>query len=316
MPNETTKGADLSAADLARQRLEADPAAYIREHTVKGHAYESHVGVSQVTLLDNVVSGQKQGDTAYSDAETEIRCTSEMIYANMQKIMEFAGGTSRYKGTRLTLRSAFTDPDTDDPLEIGTGYLSEAWGKENVLRDGCGVVHISCSCASVVIEKNPDAPGGWEILTSFPMAYPPDYMPQPCRINDDFTKTLRETRTYAISDPVTKTYMDYACSGKRRNPGISVKYMPDDGTYPAAIRLQDGKGHTKFVRPDAPPPGFRPPGAPRPGGIDGLVDYMSRQVNYHRRHDRFRAEEIIRQAEGLVPDAAPGNGLGFQAEKG
>ena len=101
---------DTSAADYSRMKLDEDPAAYIRAHTMGGHTYESHVGVSDETLLDNVLTGKKRGDTAYKDAETEIYCTSELLYANMDRIIAFAEGTSsKDKGSRIVLQSDFYD---------------------------------------------------------------------------------------------------------------------------------------------------------------------------------------------------------------
>lgn len=298
---------DTSAADYSRMKLDEDPAAYIRAHTMGGHTYESHVGVSDETLLDNVLAGKKRGDTAYKDAETEIYCTSELLYANMDRIIAFAEGTSsKDKGSRIVLQSDFYDPDTGEPSEIGTGFISEASSKYQTMTRGAGVHRVSCACAAVVITKNRNIPGGWEITTSFPMAYPPDFM-EPCKdLSGSFEKTLVKTRTYATSSPTLRAYMDYACSGKPRNRDLTVEYLPEDRdrNYPESLRISDKAGHKQFARETDAPRGLRRTG-PGSQGVDGLADSMSRRINYHKQCIRLRTEEMLRQAGRVAPSMGP-----------
>ena len=307
---------NMSPADYSRKKLDEDPAAYIRAHTLGGHAYESHVGVSDVSVLDNVLSGRKRGDTAYKDAETEIYCTSELLYANMDRIISFVEGTSKQdKGSRIVLQSDFYDKDTGEPEEIGTGFLSEADRKQEAMLYGAGVRRVSCSCAAVVISKNRNVQGGWEITTSFPMAYPPSFL-QPCTVmQGSFGDVLSKTRTYAVASPTLQAYMDYACSGKPRNRNLNVEYIPDDPEkgYPEALKVSDCKGRRRFARETDGPKGLRPAKQPVPG-VDGLAESLSRRINYHKQRNRLRSEEMLRQAGRLAPSMEYADGM--SGEKG
>lgn len=203
----------VKRADAARRELDGNPESYIKRHTIKGHAFESHVAISETEVLDNVVSGRKLGDTKFTSEAVQNYCIQEVLYKHMQNIQEWA--RTAKPDERILYAADFLD-ENDEPNMIGSGFISDATDKKKNCTGSAGVNYIESNIAGVVIKKNPEAPDGWEITTAFPMSYPtPDVCTKETVIatpRRDFSKVLHRTPTYQQAPDIQKLYLDIKAS--------------------------------------------------------------------------------------------------------
>lgn len=216
-------------ADKARRALDDDPLSYIKQHTIKGHAFESHVATNETLLLDNVISGRKLGDTKFASEELQNHCIHEVLYNQMENLQEWVRKAK--PGDKVLYAADFTD-ENGDPEIIGTGFLSDASSKYRNCSGSAGVSFIESNLAGVVIKRNPDAPDGWEITTAFPMSYP---TPELCTEDTvirmpkrDFSSTLHKTATYKAAPNLQKLYLDAKASKNGPRPRYElINIAPD-----------------------------------------------------------------------------------------
>lgn len=219
-------------ADAERAVLDDDPAYYIARHTLPrtGHGTESHVDASDETILDNVLCRDKRTDSRFLSAEIQTRAVSLALWSYMRDIYDYVADNTATGALALTVPML---DDDDEPEFVGYGFVKDAPSK-NV--DG-PVRMVRTNAATTVVRKNPDAPDGWEILTSYPVSRKSE-IPEKERgdavfetVRSDFSRTLHGTRAYRSAGPLYRTYLDYACSGRRMDRDTDVRFT--DG----AIRI-------------------------------------------------------------------------------
>lgn len=226
-------------ANDARLQLDQNPAAYIAKHTITGHAYESHVDITELAALDSVAGARKLGDSVWSSHEKEQECTSEILYAKMEQIQAFVND-SRPGETRAYF-AEFTDPDTGEPDYVGRGFISDSQNKYQIYNEGKPIRAMETSVAAVVVKNSPNAPDGWEITTAYPAMYP-DLEPENKtaireRKDVDIEALMHETPTYQQAGPVKKAYMDIAFTGQTpERTGLAYHEYRSE-THPAAIMI-------------------------------------------------------------------------------
>lgn len=305
----------ISPADRARQDLDRDPAAYIREHTIRGHAYESHVAVSDKTLMDNVLSERKLIDTAYSSPQQEEYCTSEILYSNMHRIHEFAR-TGR-PGDKQRYYAEFTDPDTGKPQYVGKGYMSQSRNKTRTYTDGQPIQAVKTSVAAVVVCVNPDAPDGWEITTSFPSARPDIEPVNKDAVQVDESKNLlaimKQTQTYQAAGPVKKAYIEHAL-GAEKNEDCHLSYLPYGGpSRPPALQVtMDNRSRTPLARisceADQTEIKYLSPTGKNGVDVFGIANELADTVEQHVKEETAARRERMRRMSALadkLADAEP-----------
>ena len=243
-PEEKAERLKAQRADAERNLLDQDPELYIARHTLGGHAFRSHVANSPRSLLNNVLSGQKHGDTKFRDAETQNYCMQEVLYNSMREIHNFVAKAQ--EGEQQLFAADFMDPDTGKPDFIGSGYVTTSSDKAHPYTGEHEVNYIESNLAAVVVKKNVNAPDGWEITTAFPMSHPRTDVITPSTsvmrpINKDFKDLLHQTMTYQKAGPVRKLAMDIKCANNRPNKRFSITYQAQSDRTPEQLIIKDNK---------------------------------------------------------------------------
>ena len=231
-------------ADAERELLDQDPEQYIARHTLYGHAFQSHVANSPRSLLNNVLSGQKHGDTRFRDVETQNYCMQEILYNYMREIHDFVKKAKN--GEQRLFAADFMQLDTDQPDYIGTGFVTTSADKKRPYSGDYQVNYIESNLAAVVVKKNPEAPDGWEITTAFPMSHPRNDVVTPSTHirrppDKNFKELLHQTASYQKASPVCKLAMDLKCANNRQSKRFMASYQSQSNTMPEQLVIRDTK---------------------------------------------------------------------------
>ena len=243
-PEEKAERLKAQKADAERALLDQNPEQYIARHTFHGHAFQSHVANSPRSLLNNVLTGQKHGDTRFRDAETQNYCMQEILYNAMREIHDFV--KTAPNGEQKLFAADFMDLETDLPDYIGSGYVTTSPDKKRPFSGDHQVNYIESNLAAVVIKKNVDAPDGWEITTAFPMSHPRTDVVTPSTSikrppDKNFKELMHQTIAYQNANPVRRLAMDLKCANNRQSKRFMTTYQAATERAPEQILIRDTK---------------------------------------------------------------------------
>ena len=199
--------------DYAKEQLDelhADPQAYIDQNSNMSHVNDEHIDATDITMLNNVLTGRKYGDTRFLNDTTMYQA---IAYALDDKMDEIADFVLNSMDDEMVIE--WSDPNKI-PV-IGTGFLAESKKKENVLQYNQRIRTIQTSCLGLVLKRTDDTMAGFTIKSAFPAAHPTDPMLRHDAIKStrkDITPLLVNTNFYRSrhNSEVTKLAARAACN--------------------------------------------------------------------------------------------------------
>lgn len=216
----------MTAAEYIRKErklLTADPSAYIETNSYISHIETSHKNPTDAEILNSIVSGQKFGDSRFTDEETMYQAVSVALFDNMPLIERFVNQPGDFPTDTLSI-----EYDASNYFDaVGHGFVAQnRRNKPTLVEYGQKIETVTTSAVGLILKRNPDNECGFSIKTAFPAVHP-IRLPDECiqRELKDITDILHQTETYKSNmvHPITKIGLEAACNSPKFS-GFRVDY--------------------------------------------------------------------------------------------
>lgn len=198
-----------------------DVKAYLRDNSAIRHIEDEHQDVTNERMLNNVIVGNKHGDSRFTNEEIMYDTMSWALDDNMEAIAQFLFDPKKTQD-KLLIEQQYDD--MDDP--IGTGFAAESSVKKYNVQFNQKINPVKTTGICMVIIRDPRSEQGFQIQTACPAVYPDLLNPEDILEVDkdkDVIPILENTLTYKAehTSKIRKLGLRAACG----DPKLACAYI-------------------------------------------------------------------------------------------